>query len=208
MIEKLSIPAFIFKPVNTKNTTVERIKRQDNVLEIEFPVFEKNDVLSFAKELSMQKYRAHDRPIEELIEIMDQVGKLWLDHNYEFRKEAMEVIPMITGQSRTLCELELDGSIQLFGRRPIETFLNNEIGGKQYLEKWVTRGNIKLHAQPRGVLYHNLAGNTFNVGLVSLFYGLISKNVNFIKLPHEEPYFAVRLAQSLEIGRASCRERV
>ncbi len=63
-----------------------------------------------------------------------------------------------------------------------------------------------MHAQPRGVLYHNLAGNTFNVGLISMFVGLLSKNVNIIKLPHEEPYFTVRLAQSIadinkKIGR-------
>jgi hypothetical protein len=207
MIEKLSIPAFIFKPIYSKNITVETIKRQDDILEIDFPVFEKEDVMNFANQLAMRRRKAHDRPIDELLEILDIVGTNWLNPNYEFRKEALEIIPMMTGQSRKLCELELNGSISIYLKKVAETFLKNEIGGKDFLEKWVPKGNIKLHAQPRGVLYHNLAGNAFNVGLISLFYGMISKNVNLIKLPHEEPYYSVRLAQSIaEVDKKLAKE--
>ena len=54
--------------------------------------------------------------------------------------------------------------------------------------------------QPRGVLYHNLAGNTFNVGLISMFVELVWKNVDIIRLPHEEPYFTVDSPNPLPIS--------
>ena len=55
MIDKIEIPAFIFKPVMSKETTFTHIKRQDDILDIEFPVFDKEDVLNYASELAMQR---------------------------------------------------------------------------------------------------------------------------------------------------------
>ena len=36
--------------------------------------------------------------------MLDQLGKLWQDPNYDLRKEVLEVIPMISGQSAEVCE--------------------------------------------------------------------------------------------------------
>jgi len=95
--------------------------------------------MNFANQLAMRRRKAHDRPIDELLEILDIVGTNWLNPNYEFRKEALEIIPMMTGQSRKLCELELNGSISIYLKKVAETFLKNEIGGKDFLEKWVPK---------------------------------------------------------------------
>ena len=65
------------------------------------------------------------------------------------------------------------------------------------MDKWIQKGSIKLHAQPRGLILHNLAGNAFSVGITSLYYGLITKNVNLVKLPREDPFFMVKLGESL-----------
>ncbi len=207
MKRSMSIPAFIFKPVTSKNTTKEILKRQDDVLELEFPIYDKNEVLAIAEKLSMRRRRAHDRSIEDLIEIIEQVGNLWQNPNYDLRKEALEIIPMTSGQSRQLCEFELNGSLQLWNRHTVEMTLREELGGKEFLDSWVSKGGMKLHAQPRGLIYHNLAGNAFSVGLLSLMNGLITKNVNLLKLPREEPYFAVKLAESIaEIDKKIAKE--
>ena len=38
MEKHFSIPAFVFTPIKSKKTTIEKVKRQDEILEIEFPV--------------------------------------------------------------------------------------------------------------------------------------------------------------------------
>ncbi|TXT67238.1 MAG: putative Long-chain-fatty-acyl-CoA reductase [Promethearchaeota archaeon] len=207
MNKKLKIPGFIFKPLYSHNTTKEVVKRQDDVLEFEFPVFDKDMVLDTAEKLAAKKRRAHDRDLDELFEIMDQVGDLWMDPNYDLRKEVLEVIPMMTGQSRELCEIEFLGTIRLWNKKNSELQLLGEIGGKEYLEDWIQKGSARLHAQPRGVVCHNLAGNSFGLGPTSLSYGLITKNVNLLKLSHQEPFVTVRLCESIaEVDKKLAKE--
>ncbi|MFX1276350.1 MAG: acyl-CoA reductase [Promethearchaeota archaeon] len=197
MKKKITIPAFIFKPVYSEKITTEVYKRQDDVLEIEFPVFDKKVVLKTAESLSLKKRRAHDRDIDDVIEVIDQVGALWSDPNYEFRKEALEVLPITSGQSKVLCEIELTNMLSLLNKKSIENELLGQIGGKQYLEEWIPKNDVRIHAQPRGVILHNLAGNAFLIGVMSLSYGLITKNVNLLKLPHEEPYVPIKFCESM-----------
>ncbi len=197
MKKRINIPGFIFKPIYSESTTKEEIKRQEDILEIEFPVFNKNQVLKTAELLALKKRRAHDRHIDDILDVIDQLGALWRDPYYDLRKEALEILPMITGQSKKLIEIELMATLIMCERKIAEAQLIGEIGGKQYLEDWIPRGNTRIHAQPRGLVFHNLAGNAFNLGLLTLFFGLITKNVNLIKLSHGEPYFLIRICESI-----------
>ncbi len=207
MKKSIKIPAFVFKPVFKDVTTKEVIQRQDDVLEIEFPVFDKKEILEIVEKTALKKRRAHDRNINEILEVIDQVGGMWRNPNYDFHKEALEIIPMMTGQSRALCEIELMGTLTLWEKKIAEAQLLGELGGKQYLEDWIVKGNVRIHAQPRGLVLHNMAGNAFNLGLLTLFYGLITKNVNLIKLSHGEPYITVRLCESVaEVDKKIAKE--
>ncbi|GAB4319861.1 MAG: hypothetical protein Kow0069_23520 [Promethearchaeota archaeon] len=208
MTRHVMVPAFIFGPATSGETTTTVVKRKDSVLEIEFPVFGKENVLETAHKLALRKRMAHDRPIDELIDIMDQVGHLWGDPNYDLRKEALEVIPVISGQSRQLCEFELDSIVPLWTKPVMEALLSKDLGGKEFLEQWVPMPTgIRLHAQPLGLVYHSLAGNSFNLGMTSLFNGMLTKNVNLVKLAREAPYFTVRLAESIkEVDRKIAKE--
>lgn len=197
MNRKVSIPAYIFKSVTSNQITSETIKRQDDVLELEFPTYNKEEVLQIAEILHQRKRRAHDRSMDDLIEILDNVGKLWSNPNYDLRKEALEILPMTTGQSRQLCELELDSSCLMYNKKYIETQLNEELGGKMVLDSWVPTGKIRLHAQPQGLVFHNMAGNAFILSMGSLFITILTKNVNLVKLAREEPYFGVKFAESI-----------
>ena len=198
MKKKITVPAFVFNSVTSKNMTTQTIKRKDDVLEFEFPIFEKEEVLSIAKKLFLKKRRAHDRPIDDMIEVIHNVGELWKDPYYKPRKEALEVISMLTGQSIQLCTAELDGNLMMWNKKIVEGYLAKELGGKSILDQWITKGPIKLHAQPQGLIYHSIAGNAFSVGMMSLYYGLMTKNVNLLKLARDEPYFTVKLAQSIQ----------
>ncbi len=207
MEKKITIPAFIFKPVYSKKISTEVIKRQDDILEIEFPVFDKKEVLEITEKIALKKRRAHDRHIDNVLEVIDQVGALWRDTNYDLRKEVLEVLPMMTGQSKELVEIEFNATLTFWSKKVAEAQLFGEIGGKQYLEDWIPKGSMRIHAQPRGLVFHNLAGNAFNLGLISLFYGLITKNVNFLKLSHGEPYTTIKLCESIaEVDKKIAKE--
>ncbi len=194
---KIDVPAFIFKPVYSENITTEVIKRQNDVLKFTFPVFDKKDVLDVAKKLSLKKRKAHDRHIDDLLDIIAQIGDVWQNPNYDIRRETLEILPFLSGQSKSLCEEELAGTLALWDRKVAEQQLRGELGGKQYLEDWVHKGNARIHAQPRGVVLHNMAGNAFSLGIASLYYGLITKNVNMLKLSHGAPFTAIKVCESI-----------
>ena len=197
MKNKIKVPGFVFEPRFSDNTETITIERQDKALEIEFSVFDKKEILEIAENLAFKKRRAHDRHIDEILAIIDQVGNLWADPDYDIRKEVLDVLPMMTGQSKKLCRIELEGTIKLWNRKNAETQLSRELGGKKYLEEWLTKGTSRIHAQPRGLVLHNMAGNAFNLGFATLFYGLVTKNVNLVKLAHGEPYVIVKLCESI-----------
>ena len=198
MHKDLFIPAFIPNKLSTRKTTTKTIKRKGQTLELEFPVFQQKELLAIAESLSSKKRRAHDRSLSELIDIIDQVGSLWKDPNFDLRKESLEIIPIISGQSRRLCEFEIDGVAQLWSKGNILNMLSEDLGGKEFLEEWVPKGPVRLHAQPRGLIVHNLAGNSFSLSSLSLFYGLVTKNVNLIKLSSEAPYLGIKWAESIK----------
>lgn len=204
MKNKVDVEAFVFKPVSTENTRITKIERQDKILELEYPVFGKEEVDDIVSKLAVRKRKAHNRPLDETIDILERVGDLWRDKNYDLRKEALDVLPMITGQSRRLCEAELDATLNLWARPAIELYMDQDLGDKRYMEEWIYNPDlhIKVHAQPRGLILHNLAGNAFSVGMGSLFYGLITKNVNLVKLAREDPFFTSLFAMSVgEVDR-------
>ena len=141
--------------------------------------------------------KAHTRSIFETIEILDQVYDLWRNPNFDYRKESEEVLSLITGQSKNLINYELNEFIGLFKSEATKYYISQQFGDINYLDDWIEKGDILLHAQPRGLILHSLAGNSFVLGPLSLYYGIITKNVNLAKLASSEPYFTIRFVQSI-----------
>jgi len=87
----------------------------------------------------------------------------------------------------------------LLSRDGMLTRLNSDLGDKDYLNKWTYnhyfRGYIKT--EPLGVVTHVSAGNVFVGGVDSLIQGLVSKNVNIMKMSTVDPVFPVLFAKSL-----------
>lgn len=45
---------------------------------------------------------------------------MWRNPNYDLHKEALEIIPMMTGQSKELCEIELMGDTYIMGKKRLQ----------------------------------------------------------------------------------------
>ena len=208
MKKEITVHPFISQPITAQNLLTNTIEWKDASLEVTFPTFSAEELLPLAQRLSSLKRSAHIRPLEDVLEIIDQVGALWRDPSYELRKEALEIVPLIAGQSKQLSEFELSGVAQLWSRAVVESMLREDLGSADFLEHWLPRGPVRLHAQPRGLVLHNLAGNSFSVSALSLLCGLITKNVNLVKLSHDAPYFGVKWAESIRFVDKKLTEEI
>jgi radical SAM protein with 4Fe4S-binding SPASM domain len=106
-------------------------------------------------------------------------------------------LPDLTRQSEQMVKHELDMICQLLWRANLKEWIVRELGSLEVLESWVDAGDVMVHRQPRGLIFCNLAGNAFILSVLSIIFALLSKNVALLKLSSEEPYFAVRFAESL-----------
>lgn len=155
------------------------------------------EIADVARQLKAQAERAHKRPLVRNIEVLHQVGKLWSDPAYPLRQEAMKVLPTLTDLSPEIVEHELDEMCRLFRRETLMQWIELELGGPEILESWVEGDAFLMHRQPRGLIFHNLSGNAFLLPALCITFGMLTKNTTILKLPTAEPYFGVRVAESL-----------
>jgi len=155
------------------------------------------EVAAAARALKERREAAHQRPLRGVLEALDRVGRLWGEENSSWRKEALEVLPHLTRQSRQMVQHELDMVSRLLWHRNLEEWITREIGSLKILEDWVEAGDLMIHRQPRGLIFHNLAGNAFLLSVLSVLFSLLGKNLALLKPSSEEPYFGVRFAESL-----------
>lgn len=155
------------------------------------------DVLETTRSLKERRESAHRRPLREILDALDRVGGLWGDEGSPWRREAVEVLPQLTRQSRQMVEHELDMVSRVLWRKSLEEWIARELGSTAILEGWVEVGDLMMHRQPRGVIFHNLAGNAFILSALSVLFSLLGKNQALLKLSHDDPYFGVRFAESL-----------
>lgn len=155
------------------------------------------EVLATARALKARREAAHQRPLREVLETLDQLGQLWGNDSSPWRREALEVLPPLTQQSRQMVQHELDMISRMLWRRSLEEWITRELGSLTILEDWVEAGDLMIHRQPRGLILHNLAGNAYILSVLSIIFSLLSKNPALLKLSSDDPYFGVRFADSL-----------
>ena len=116
-----------------------------------------------------------DLPIKEILNFFDSLSIHWLtDENSKFLDY--------------FSQLGVSFLINFFKRNNLEQFFKESLHGNIHcLDDFINTESLnkKIMAHPRGVITHWLAGNVPVLGMISLVQGLITKNVNVIKLPRE-----------------------
>ena len=157
---------------------------------------EVKDIVVRAKEL---KKEVASLSVDTIIDIFDKLSNAWLDEDYPYRKEALEFLPPRIGFSKEMIAEGIKTMCSLLSRDGMLTRLNADLGDKNYLNNWTYnhhfRGYIKT--EPLGIVTHVSAGNVFVGGVDSLIQGLVSKNVNIMKMSTVDPVFPVLFAKSL-----------
>ncbi len=154
-------------------------------------------IMDEAKSLKQQ---VANLKMQQIVETLDKLSHLWMDENYPYRKEALEKLPSMIGFSREMVEEGIKSMCDLLKKRNLMIRLNTDLGDFKYLDEWVYHPTFKgyIMAKPRGVVVHVSAGNVFVGGVDSLIQGIITKNVNIMKMSTVDPLFPVLFAKSLK----------
>lgn len=175
---------------------------------MEFYIFGKLQTSSTITETDIKEIVTHAKTlkheiaklrVDTILDVFEKVSNAWRDENYKYRKEALEFLPPRIGFSKEMIDEGIKTMCSLLSRDGMLTRLNADLGDKDYLNQWTYnhhfRGYIKT--EPLGVVTHVSAGNVFVGGVDSLIQGLVSKNINIMKMSTVDPVFPVLFAKSL-----------
>lgn len=139
-------------------------------------------------------------PLNKILDILDNLGRLWAEPDYPPRKKALEYMPSVAGFHPTMVELALRAMRDALSRENLEKKIRQEIGEKEYLDRFTFSSSFGgyLRTHPLGIVLHVSAGNVFIGGIDSLIHGFLTKNVNLLKLSSADPLFPLLFARSLQ----------
>ncbi|MCX7951310.1 MAG: acyl-CoA reductase [Clostridiales bacterium] len=185
---------------------MKQITRDYNGLVLNFNISDLNDIKDIINNLKNNKQNVHEIPTDSTIDLLDLCAKKWLDREYS--REHVDKLAQITNQSKELVLFELEYVMKGLLKENIFKLLDNELEDRYILDKWVDKHYGKVHRQPRGITFHNVSGNAFIVIPISIAMGLLSKNVNIVKVSKDEPYFAHAFFKSLFEIDESIKDRL
>jgi len=166
-----------------------------NDINLELICAEEDEIVNELKRLKTNVSKVHEIPVNDILELLDKCGRLWLNRDYS--KKHIEMLSHILNQSEELVTYELESTMHAILKENMKTIIKDELGNYDILDKWIDTDYGKVHRQPRGLMFHNVSGNAFVVIPMSIAMGLISKNCNLIKVSGDEPYFAYAFYNSL-----------
>jgi len=140
-----------------------------------------------------------NRPIAEIIEILDAINRKWLDKDYHLRKQALKELPLVTGYSSEMIDFFLNFLPWLCTKDSLYKMLEVEIGDPKYLDEFRPKeghdGLIKAFG-PELVTVVN-AGNVPALPIMSKVRNLLLKAAQIGKVAHEEPLFSFLYDESI-----------
>lgn len=143
--------------------------------------------------------RAAAVPLDRILDVLDATGRAWADPQGPWQREARDALASILPFSPPMIDQTLAMLPWVLSRDALRERITAELGDPELLDAWVADpafGGSSL-LRPRGTLLHVSAGNVFLGCVDSLVMGLITKNVNVLKLSRSDPYFPLAFARSL-----------
>lgn len=140
----------------------------------------------------------HDLSVNEIISFFSQVGELWKNNDYHYRKKSMKLAEITTGFHAKMIDHAYEYIVKMLTREYLEHMINGEMQDKNFLNNWISVEESKVYASPRGRVLHILAGNAPPVSIISLLRGALTKNTNILKVPSGDPVTATYLALSFQ----------
>jgi phenylacetate-coenzyme A ligase PaaK-like adenylate-forming protein len=157
------------------------------------------DVRSVVEQAKTLRAAYRRVPLEEILEILHALGQRLADPEHPIRRRVLEQMPDIVRFHPSMVAEGLDSLCGMLDRQNILIRMRSDLGGTEVLERFTYQepfeGSVK--AEPRGVVAHVAAGNVFVGAIDSLIQGLVTKNVNLLKMSGVDPVFPLLFTEAL-----------
>lgn len=155
------------------------------------------DVITEAQEL---RAACRQVPVLHLIELLHEAGRLFVKEGHPLREEALAKLPGIVNFSPEMTRAGLEALADNLSRTAMLRRLTADLGDPYYVDEFrflqPFEGQVK--AEPRGVVAHVAAGNVFVSAVDSLAQGIVTKNVNLLKMSGADPLFPFLFARAVQ----------
>lgn len=138
-------------------------------------------------------------PVLQLAAVLDQVGRRLADRDDPVRQEVMAVMPAQISFSPQMVDAGLEAICWILRHDNLMKRLAIDLDDPRYMDEFVWHGRFRgfMRAMPRGVVSHVSAGNVFVSAVDTLVQGIMTKNVNILKMSSFDPVFPLLFAQLL-----------
>ncbi|MBF0500744.1 MAG: hypothetical protein HQM09_11470 [Candidatus Riflebacteria bacterium] len=144
---------------------------------------------------------AADIPMESIFAVLERVSAIWSNPENDLYRFALAELPSRTSFSPAMIKEGLAVVSAICNPVNIRRRLSGDLGegGADLLDGWVNLPSLgyDLRARPRAPIIHLAAGNVFVGAVDSLVAGIITKNVNILKMSHIDTLFPVLFLESL-----------
>ncbi len=139
-------------------------------------------------------------PIAYILDILDRVGRKFEDTQSDLYKDVVERMHTQLGWSKEMVMEGLSTISEILTQKNLEARLEADIDNIGYLDEFSYNKAFKgmVKAEPFGVVSHVSAGNVFVGAVDTLVQGLITKNVNILKMSSADPLFPLIFAEVLK----------
>lgn len=159
-----------------------------------------SDIMEVMQEAHRRTEKIRNVPEIYILDILDRVGRVFGDTDSEFSRGVKETMHRQLGWSREMINEGLLIISDILTLDHLEARINADIGNIAYMDGFAYdkafHGMVK--AEPSGVVSHVSAGNVFVGAVDTLVQGLITKNVNVLKMSSADPVFPMIFAEVLK----------
>jgi Acyl-CoA reductase (LuxC) len=161
-------------------------------------------IIEHIKTARKEYLKTHDIPA--VLDVIDQVNRLWRDPGYQGRRLARVVLPIVTGFSVEMIEtwgfeyffdIIKKDNLPLAGKLQPQNFREFSPCGdglvKAYGKPHVTHSNYEPE-----VIGHICAGNILGLAAFEMVMDKLVDAATWVKVPTEEPVFGALYAKSIE----------
>lgn len=135
---------------------------------------------------------------EDILALFSRLSKAWADPNYEKRRQAAAVLARVSDYGAEFIGAVLEEFAKILASEYLLHKIEGAFGSPDIQGKLVTQGSgARLIVQPAGQVLHVASGNVFIACIESLVDGIITRNVNFVKMSSDDREFPVLFAESL-----------
>ena len=153
--------------------------------------------------MSMAKERVSDirrMPIAYILDVLSRAGEALEDFESERVKSIIKIIHNQLGWSEAMVVEGLKVITDVLKYDNLEARIKADIDDVAYLDEFTYNKAFKgmVKAEPSGVVSHVSAGNVFVSAVDTLVQGIITKNVNILKMSTADPVFPMIFAEILQ----------